>query len=170
MDRDWPSEVRANADRQQPFAFVLGCIDSRVPVEVIFDRGVGDLFIARVAGNVLNDDLLGSMEFACSMMGASLVLVLGHTACGAVEGAIGEVELGHLTGLVRKIQASVEAEGSESARDADGFSDRVAERNVRAVVASVRDRSPVLAELERSGKVVLAGAMYDVGTGEVRFL
>lgn len=198
LERRWNEQVKATSAGQYPFALVLGCIDSRVPVETVFDQGIGDVFTARVAGNVVNADVLGSMEFACKLAGSKAIVVLGHTSCGAVMGAIGNTRLGHVTALVDKIgpaidavraevdavRAEVEAVGAEvdqvraevdqvraEVDEADpGFADRVAEANVGLVLASIRSRSPVLAEMEAEGEIALAGAMYDVATGEVRFL
>lgn len=169
-NRDLAAQVRATASGQYPFAVVLGCIDSRVPTEVIFDQGIGDIFSARVAGNVVNGDLLGSMEFACRIAGSKAVVVLGHTACGAVKGAIGAAELGNLTGLVQKIEPAVAEVEGEREVDNDPYVDAVAEANVRNVIAQIRSDSPVLAEMETSGEIALVGAMYDVSSGEVRWL
>ena len=168
--RDLAAQVRSTASGQYPFAVVLGCIDSRVPTEVIFDQGIGDIFSARVAGNVVNGDLLGSMEFACRLAGSKAVVVLGHTACGAVKGAISSAELGNLTGLVQKIEPAVAAVDGERDVDNDGYVDAVAETNVRQVLEQIRSESAVLAEMEASGEIAMVGAMYDVSTGQVRWL
>lgn len=168
--RDLMEQVKATAAGQYPFAVVLGCIDSRVPVETVFDQGIGDIFAARVAGNVANEDLLGSMEFACGLAGSKVVVVLGHTSCGAVMGAIGNAELGNLTGLLGKIEPAVQSvNGTRDVEDA-AYVDRVAEANVRHVLEDVRTRSPVLAQMEAAGDILIVGAMYDVGSGAVRFL
>ncbi|MCG8470166.1 MAG: carbonic anhydrase [Gemmatimonadetes bacterium] len=168
--RDLAEQVRTTAAGQYPFAAVLGCIDSRVPMEIVFDQGIGDIFSARVAGNVVNGDVLGSMEFACAVAGSKAVVVLGHTSCGAVKGAIDDVELGNLTALVDKIQPAVTA--VEGARDASNraYVDAVAETHVRLGLDQIRGRSPVLAEMEANGEIAIVGAMYDVATGAVRFL
>lgn len=170
--RDFPQEVKATAGHQYPFAVVLSCIDSRSPAELIFDQGIGDLFNARVAGNVLNDDVLGSLEFACKITGSKLIVVLGHSNCGAVKGAIDDVKMGALTQLVDKIKPAetlvpqrVQPRTSKNPL----FVDQVAEENVRLVMKQIRERSPVLRELIDSGKVGIVGAMYDLGTGEARF-
>ena len=168
--RDLGAQVRATATGQYPFAVVLGCIDSRVPTEVIFDQGIGDIFSARVAGNVVNGDLLGSMEFACRLAGSKAVVVLGHTSCGAVQGAIGSAELGNLTGLVEKIEPAVAAVGGERDVENATYVDAVAETNVEMVLEQIRSESSVLAEMESSGEIALVGAMYDVTSGEVRWL
>jgi carbonic anhydrase len=169
-ERSLHDQVQATSKGQFPFAMVLGCIDSRVPVETIFDQGIGDIFTARVAGNVANADMLGSMEFACKLAGSKAIVVLGHTSCGAVKGAIGNAQLGNLTELVSKIAPAVATVRSQGAAEDEAVTDRVAETNVRIVLESIRERSPVLAEMERNGEIALAGAMYDVSTGEVRFL
>lgn len=170
LSRDYKQQIRETADGQYPFAIVLGCIDSRVPPETVFDQGIGDIFSARVAGNVINDDLLGSMEFACSVAGSLAVVVLGHTSCGAVTGAIDRAGVGSLTGLLQKIEPAAESVPGE--RDASNreYVDRVAEANVRLVIKQIREGSALLAEMETGGSIVLAGAMYDVSTGAVRFL
>ncbi|MEQ9400197.1 MAG: carbonic anhydrase family protein [Longimicrobiales bacterium] len=170
LGRAYTQQVRATASGQYPHAVVLGCIDSRVPLETVFDQGIGDIFGARVAGNIVNEDMLGSMEFACAVAGSKSVVVLGHTACGAVKGAIGEVRLGNLTALVEKIEPAVQS--VDGARNADdgAYVDRVAAANVGLVLDEIRERSPLLAGMEAEGRIVLAGAMYDIATGEVRFL
>lgn len=171
--RDWSLERAKTAQAQYPVAVVLSCIDSRVSSEVIFDQGFGEIFSARVAGNVIDDDLLGSMEFACKLAGAKLIAVVGHNHCGAVKGACHGVELGHLTGLLAKIQPAVtQAQAREPAlspRD-EKFIERVAELNVRHAMAQIRDRSPVLRDLIDSGKVGVVGGMYDLVSGKVTFL
>jgi MFS superfamily sulfate permease-like transporter/carbonic anhydrase len=168
--RPYREQIEATASGQFPFAAVLGCIDSRVPVETVFDQGIGDIFTARVAGNVVNEDLLGSLEFACRLAGSKVVLVLGHTSCGAVKGAIGKARLGHLTGLVEKIEPAIEWVGQSMSDDDPGFADLVAEAHVGLVLESIRTNSEVLGAMEREGEIELVGAMYDVGSGHVRFL
>lgn len=170
--RDFPREVKATAGHQYPFAVVLSCIDSRSPAELVFDQGIGDLFNARVAGNVLDDDVLGSLEFACKITGAKLIVVLGHSNCGAVKGAIDDVKMGALTQLVDKIkpaEATVPQRIQPRTSKNPLFVDQVAEENVRLVMKQIRERSAILRELIDSGKVGLTGAMYDLGTGEARF-
>ena len=168
--RDYGDQIRATAAAQYPFAVVLGCIDSRVPIETVFDQGIGDIFSARVAGNIVNTELLGSMEFACRLAGSKLVVVLGHTSCGAVKGAISSARLGNLTQLVQKIDPAVEA--IEGERDVDNapYVDGVAQENVRMVIAEIRRESSVLATMEEEGEIRIVGAMYDVSTGAVRFI
>ena len=166
--RDWSAKVIATASGQFPFAVVLGCMDSRAPVEIIFDQGIGDIFGVRVAGNVVNDDELGSLEYAVKV-GTKLIVVLGHTSCGAVKGAIDDVQLGHLTGLLAKIHPAVEAAQCSNTKD-EACVTKVAEKNVRQSVKEIRERSPYLAKYLDEGKVGLVGAMYDVATGKVTFL
>ena len=168
--RDYGDQIRATAGAQYPFAVVLGCIDSRVPIETVFDQGIGDIFAARVAGNIVNTELLGSMEFACRLAGSKLVVVLGHTSCGAVKGAVSSAQLGNLTQLVQKIDPAVEAiEGERDVDNAD-YVDAAAEENVRMVIAEIRRDSSVLATMEEDGEIRIVGGMYDVSTGVVRFL
>jgi carbonic anhydrase len=169
---DYLAQKRSSAAGQYPAAVILGCIDSRVPAEIVFDAGIGDTFNARVAGNVVNDDLLGSMEFACAAAGAKLVLVLGHTACGAVKGAIDDVVLGNLTGLLARIKPSMPAtrfDGEKSSKNA-AYVDAVARTNVGLALDNIRQRSTVLADLEKKGSILVAGAMYNVTDGTVEFL
>ncbi len=168
---DYLAQQKASAKGQYPAAVVLSCIDSRAPAETIMDLGIGDVFNARVAGNVSNDDILGSMEFACKLAGAKVVLVMGHTACGAVKGAIDRVVLGNLTALLAKIKAAVVATAYPGERSAKNYTfvDAVARTNVELTMAEIRRRSPVLAELEAQGAIRIAGAMYDIETGVVAF-
>ena len=170
--RDYLAQKRSSAAGQYPAAVILGCVDSRVPAEIIFDVGIGDTFVGRVAGNVINDDMLGSMEFACAVTGAKLVLVLGHTACGAVKGAIDDVVLGNLTGLLARIKPAIPAtkfDGEKSSKNAE-YVDAVARTNVGVAIADIRRRSPILEELEKKGSIKIAGAMYDLANGMVEFL
>ena len=169
--RDYIKEQRSTASGQYPAAVVLGCIDSRVPAEIVFDIGIGDTFNARVAGNVANDDLLGSMEFACAVAGAKVVLVLGHSACGAIKGAIDDVVLGNLTGLLARIKPAIPAtkfEGDKSSKN-PAYVDAVAKTNVELTLDSIRRRSPVLADLEKKGSIKITGAMYDLANGTAEF-
>ncbi|MGB5238888.1 MAG: carbonic anhydrase family protein, partial [Flavobacteriaceae bacterium] len=150
------------------------CIDSRVSAELIFDQGVGDIFSARVAGNIVNEDLLGSMEFACKLAGTKLIVVLGHTSCGAVKGACDGAQLGNLTVLLNKIQPAVDAvseptdPGLRNSKNA-AFVDQVAVKNVGMTIENIRQMSPVLKEMEDSGEIKIIGGMYDIHNGEVRF-
>jgi carbonic anhydrase len=171
-ERNYLREQKASASGQYPAAALLTCIDSRAPAEVIMDLGIGDIFNCRVAGNVENADILGSLEFACKLAGAKVVLVMGHTACGAIKGAIDNAELGNLTGLLGKIKPAVEATkyaGERSAKNYD-FVNAVARTNVEMTVANIRKGSPVLAELEAKDSIDIAGAMYSLETGAVEFL
>jgi len=172
--RDHSAMVRRSSDAQYPKAIVLSCVDSRVPVEDVFDRGIGDVFVARVAGNFVNEDILGSMEFACAAAGAKLVLVLGHEHCGAVRSAIDDVRLGNVTPMLAKIRPAVDAvraayDGEPSSSNPE-FVHEVCERNVVDTVAAIRERSPVLADLEAQGAIRVVGAIYDMDTGVVSFL
>jgi len=169
---DYLAQKRYTAAGQYPAAVVLGCIDSRAPAEIVFDTGIGDTFIARIAGNVVNDDLLGSMEFACAVAGAKLVLLFGHTACGAIKGAIDDVEMGNLTGLLARVKPAITAtkfEGEKSSKNA-AYVDAVARTNVVVGLDNIRRRSPILADMEKKGSIQIAGAMYDLATGMVEFV
>ncbi|MDR5733587.1 carbonic anhydrase family protein [Caballeronia sp. LZ025] len=170
-ERNYLREQRASAAGQYPAAVLLSCIDSRAPAEVIMDLGIGDIFNCRIAGNIENDDILGSMEFACKLSGAKVVLVMGHTSCGAIKGAIANAELGHLTGLLDRIKPAVQATEYDGDRSGTNYAfvDAVARKNVEMTVASIRRDSPVLAGLETDGKVKIVGAMYDLRTGAVDF-
>ncbi len=170
--QDYLAQQRASARGQHPAAVLLSCIDSRAPAETIMDLGIGDVFNARVAGNVVNDDVIGSMEFACQVSGAKVVLVMGHTACGAVKGAIDQVHLGSLTGLLAKIRPAVEATvyaGDRSAKNY-AFVDAVARTNVELALGEIRRRSAVIAGLESRGAVRLVGAMYNLESAVVDFM
>lgn len=170
-NRDLLEQVTATSDGQYPFAIVLSCIDSRTGAELIFDQGLGDIFSVRVAGNVVNEDVLGSMEFACQVAGSCLIVVLGHTRCGAVTGACGDLHLGHLTGLLARIAPAVREvnrTGGEELSEA-AFIDRVALENTRLQMRAIVERSPVLDQLFKAGKIGIAGAMYAVESGEVTF-
>ena len=172
VSRDYVAEKRSSAAGQYPAAVILGCVDSRVPAEIVFDAGIGDTFNGRVAGNVVNDDLLGSMEFACAVSGAKLVLVLGHTSCGAIKGAISDVVLGNLTGLLARIKpaiAETKFEGEKSTKNL-AYVDAVARTNVVLALENIRRRSPVLADLEKKGSIQITGAMYDLASGMVDFV
>jgi carbonic anhydrase len=170
--RDYLAQQRSTAAGQYPAAVVLGCLDSRAPAEIIFDTGIGDTFNGRVAGNVVNDDLLGSMEFACAAAGAKVALVFGHTACGAVKGAIDNVELGNLTGLLAKIKPAISAtkfDGEKSSKNA-AYVDAVARTNVVLALDNIRRQSPVLKDLEKKGSIQITGGMYDLATGMLEFV
>lgn len=171
--RDHREQVRLAAGGQYPKAIILSCVDSRIPVEDVFDRGIGDVFVARVAGNFVNVDILGSMEFACKVAGAKLVLVLGHESCGAIKGAIDRVELGNLTAMLSNLHPAVDAvtdvEGPRSSQNG-ALVHRVAEENVRLSMAAIRERSEVLRSLEEAGEIRIVGGMYAMETGLVTFL
>jgi carbonic anhydrase len=170
-DHNYLREQRASAKGQYPAAVILSCIDSRAPAEVILDLGIGDIFNARVAGNIQNDDILGSMEFGCKVAGAKVVLVLGHTSCGAIKGAIDNVKLGNLTGLLDKIRPAVEATTYTGDRTTKNlaFVDAVARKNVELTMAQISEKSPVLKELQSSHALLITGAMYNIETAAVEF-
>ena len=172
--RDHSEMVRRSTDAQFPKAIVLSCVDSRVPVEDVFDRGIGDVFVARVAGNFVNEDILGSMEFACAVSGSKLILVMGHEHCGAVKAAIDGVEAGNMTAMLAKIRPAVDSarsnyDGDTSAANEE-FVHEVCEQNVVDTMAAIRSRSSLLAELEEQGELRIVGAVYDMDTGIVSFL
>jgi carbonic anhydrase len=170
--RDLLAEVRATASGQYPYAVVLSCLDSRQPIEIVLDQGIGDIFSARVAGNVLTDDILASMEFGCKVAGAKQIAVIGHSNCGAVKGAVDNVEMGNLTAMLAKIKPAIEATpGYDQSRTSKNleFVDKVAEANVRLVMQQIRDRSPILREMLDKGQIGLAGGMYDLSTGRIHF-
>ncbi len=169
---DYLAQKRSSALGQYPAAVILSCIDSRAPAEIILDTGIGETFNGRIAGNISNNDLLGSMEFACAAAGAKVILVMGHTACGAVAGAIDNVQLGHLTGLLDIIKPAVEATkytGDRSGKNAQ-FVDAVARTNVQLTVEAIRKNSPILAGLEKEGKIKIVGSMYDLTNGMLTFM
>jgi len=162
----------ASTKGQYPAAIILSCIDSRAPAEVIMDLGIGEVFNARVAGNVSSDDILGSMEFACKLAGAKVVLVMGHTSCGAVKGAIDEAKLDNLTGLLEKIKPAVEAttfRGDRSSKNT-AFVDAVALKNVELTINSIREKSAVLRDLESTKSIKIVGSLYNLETATVEFL
>ena len=171
--RDHSKQVREAAQGQYPKAFILSCLDSRIPVEDVFDRGIGDIFVARVAGNFVNTDILGSMEFGCKVAGAKLILVLGHEHCGAVKGAIDNVELGNLTSLLKNIRPAVEHitdyKGDKSSENEE-FVHMVAEMNVRLNIAGIREKSPILNEMESKGEIKIVGGLYRMNSGTVTFI
>lgn len=172
LHRDARADVKATASGQYPFAVVLSCLDSRQPIEMVLDQGIGDIFSARVAGNVLDNDILGSMEFACKVSGAKLIAVIGHSNCGAIKGAVDNVDLGNLTGLLAKIKPAMDAvPAAVSPRTSKNheFVDDVSEANVRLVMKQIRERSPILREMLDQHKIGLVGGMYDLETGQVRF-
>jgi len=172
--RDLMKQVEQTSTGQYPFATVLSCIDSRVSSEHIFDQGMGDIFSVRIAGNFVNEDVLGSMEFACKLAGTKLVVVLGHTACGAVKGACDHARLGNLTALINKIEPAVEAvtepqdESQRTSANID-FVNEVAKKNVVMTIDNIRSSSQVLKDMEDAGEIQIIGGMYDIKTGQVNF-
>ena len=174
LNRDLMQQVSETSSGQYPFATVLSCIDSRVSSELIFDQGIGDIFSVRIAGNFVNEDILGSMEFACKLAGTKLIVVLGHTACGAVKGACDHARLGNLTALINKIEPAVDAVNEpydQSLRNSSNieFVNRVAEKNVDMTISEIRSSSPVLNEMEKNGEIKIVGGMYDISSGLVSF-
>lgn len=172
VKRDLLEQVADTSAGQFPFATVLHCVDSRVSAELVFDQGIGDVFSIRIAGNFVNEDILGSMEFACKLAGTKLVLVLGHTACGAVKGACDHARLGNLTALINKIEPAVDAvkePANKSMRNSSNidFVNDVAEVNVKMTIDNIRAQSQVLKEMEDAGEIQILGGMYDINTGEV---
>ena len=171
LNRDLHAQVKETASGQYPFAAVVSCIDSRIPTEVIFDQGIGDIFNARVAGNFVNEDILGSLEFACKLAGSKIIIVMGHTSCGAVKGACDHAELGNLTQMLAKITPAVDA--IETAPDVDrssknlDFVNQVSEKNVELTIENIKTQSPVLNEMLQNNEIEIVGAMYDVKTGMV---
>jgi len=170
--RDHSAQVRQSVMAQYPKAIVLSCVDSRVPVEDVFDRGIGDVFVARVAGNFVNEDILGSMEFACKVSGSKLILVMGHEHCGAVKAAIDDVKLGNITPMLAKIKpavSAVEYEGERHSKNKE-FVHMVSESNVRNTIVKIRAESPILKEMEDNGEIKIVGALYDMDNGKVTML
>ena len=170
--RDHSMQVRAATNGQYPIAIVLSCVDSRVPVEDVFDRGIGDIFVARVAGNFANTDILGSMEYACKVSGSKLVLVLGHEYCGAIKSAIDGVELGNITPMLENIKPALdhftEYTGDRTSQN-DEYVHMVSEQNVRITIEYIRQNSPILKEMEQKAEIKIVGAMYDMDTAVVSF-
>lgn len=170
--RDHSAQVRKTTHGQYPKAVVLSCIDSRVPVEDIFDKGIGDVFVARVAGNISDEDMLGSLEYSCKVAGSKVVLVLGHEHCGAVKSAVKDVKLGNITALLSKIRPvveSVEYAGDRTAKNKE-FVHKVCEANVNNTIAQIRKNSPILKEMEDKGEIKIVGGIYDLDSGKVDFL
>ena len=172
-NRNLLEQVNDTQQGQFPIAIILSCMDSRTSTELIFDQGLGDVFSTRVAGNIVNDDILGSMEYACQVAGSKLIVVLGHTHCGAIKGACAEVELDHLTGLLDKIKPAVQIVCTEHHVAKIGHDDvliqKVAERNVELMVAQIKQRSSLLNDLLQRGTIGIVGGMYNVETGKVQF-
>lgn len=174
LHRDLNQQVKDTSKGQYPFATILHCIDSRVSAELLFDQGIGDIFSIRIAGNFVNEDILGSMEFACKLAGTKVILVLGHTACGAVKGACDHARLGNLTKLIEKIEPAVEAVSEpkdESLRNSGNidFVNEVAKKNVELTINNIRSQSSVLKEMEKNSEISIIGGMYDIASGKVTF-
>ncbi|MBS1518041.1 MAG: carbonic anhydrase [Bacteroidetes bacterium] len=170
---DYPKQIIQTSGSQFPLAVVLSCLDSRVPVEKVFDLGIGDIFIARVAGNIINPDILASMEYGCKVVGSKLILVLGHTDCGAVKSAIDGVKLGNITELLEKIQPAVDSSSSftgEKNSKNKAYVDKVTDENVVLAMDNIRKSSPILKEMEDKGEIDIIGGLYDVSTGKVIFM
>lgn len=173
-NRNLLEQVNDTSEGQFPFATILSCIDSRVSAELVFDQGLGDIFSVRIAGNFVNEDILGSMEFACKLAGTKLIVVLGHTSCGAVKGACDNAKMGNLTKLIEKITPAVNAvkePKDESLRNSSNleFVDTVAEKNVQLTIDRIHKESPILSEMENNGEIKIIGAMYDINNGAVTF-
>jgi carbonic anhydrase len=172
INRNLLQQANETSDGQHPFAVILSCIDSRTSAELIFDQGLGDVFSIRIAGNIINEDILGSMEFGCKAAGAKIIVVLGHTKCGAVKGACDHVEMGNLTGLLSKIQPAVDDEKAETANRSSAnseFVEKVSKLNVKRTVQEVMQRSPILKEMIDAGSLGIVGGTHDITTGEVTF-
>ncbi|RLD23977.1 MAG: carbonic anhydrase [Bacteroidetes bacterium] len=171
VHRNLLEQVNETSSGQFPFATILSCIDSRVSAELIFDQGLGDIFSIRVAGNIVNEDILGSMEFACKVAGSKLIVVLGHTRCGAVNGAVGKVEMGNLTNLLKKIGPAIESvQGNSAIKDSgDEFLDAVVTQNVSNAAAEIMAKSEILSQMVLDGEIAITQGVYDVDTGKVDF-
>jgi len=173
INRNLLEKLSETAKAQYPFAVTLSCIDSRTCVELIFDQGLGNIFSARIAGNIINEDILGSMEYACKVSGSKIIVVLGHTDCGAIKGACDQIELGNLTVLLSKIQPAVNDEKTElSSRDSSNpiFVEKVTKINIKRSIHSIIEKSPILKEMTESGAIGIVGALHNIATGEVHFL
>lgn len=172
VSRNLLQQANETSDGQHPLAVILSCIDSRTSVELIFDQGLGDVFSVRIAGTIINEDILGSMEFACKMAGAKIIVVLGHTKCGAVKGACDHVEMGNLPALLNKIQPAVYHEKTVTENRNSGnneFVEKVGAINVKRAVHAIMERSPILKEMIETGAIGIVGGTHDIATGEVKF-
>jgi carbonic anhydrase len=172
INRNLLQQANDTSDGQHPFAVILSCIDSRTSAELIFDQGLGDIFSARIAGNIVNDDILGSMEFGCKVAGAKIIVVLGHTKCGAVKGACDNVSLGNLTGLIEKIKPAVNQETTttENRNSSNAiFVENVAELNVSLSVKNILLKSPILADMVKNEEITIVGGIHNISSGEVKF-
>ncbi len=173
VNRNLLQQVNETSDRQNPFAIILSCIDSRTSAELIFDQGLGDIFSCRIAGNILNHDIIGSMEFACKIAGAKLIMVLGHTECGAIKGACDHIKMGKLTGLLKKIAPAIKLEKTIQENRHSGnseFVEKVAALNVTLVMSQIRKKSRIIAKMKKNNEIAIIGGTYDVSTGVVNFL
>lgn len=172
VNRNLLQQVNETSEGQYPFAVILSCIDSRTSSELIFDQGLGDIFNARIAGNIINEDILGSMEFACKVAGSKLIVVLGHTKCGAIKGACDNAQLGYLTGLLAKIRPAVDSvkldRGERNSSNSE-FVEKVAEANVKIMMHQIHEKSPMLREMHEKGQIGIIGGMYNIETGAVEF-
>ncbi|CDZ78454.1 Carbonic anhydrase 2 [Legionella massiliensis] len=172
INRNLLQQANETSDGQHPFAIILSCIDSRTSVELIFDQGLGDVFSVRIAGSIINEDILGSMEFACKVAGAKIIVVLGHSKCGAIKGACDHVEMGNLTALLCKIQNAVSAEKTVTENRTstnEDFVEKVTSINIHRAVQAVMERSPILKDLIEAGKCGIIGGHHDISSGEVIF-
>lgn len=172
INRNLLQQANETSDGQHPFAVILSCIDSRTSAELIFDQGLGDVFSVRIAGNIINEDILGSMEFGCKVAGSKIIVVLGHTKCGAVKGACDHVEMGNLTALLSKIRPAVDDEKTVTVNrnsKNDGFVEKVATINVKRTVKAIMERSPILKEMIENGEIGIVGGTHDISTGLVTF-
>ena len=172
INRNLLQQANETSDGQHPFAVILSCIDSRTSAELIFDQGLGDVFSVRIAGNIVNEDILGSMEFGCKVAGAKIIVVLGHTKCGAIKGACDNVELGNLTSLISKIKPAVDQETTTTENRTSSnanFVENVAELNVSLSVKNILLKSPIIAEMVKNDQIGIVGGVHDISTGEVKF-
>lgn len=171
-NRNLLQQANETSDGQHPFATILSCIDSRTSAEIIFDQGLGDIFSIRVAGNIINEDILGSMEFACKLAGSKIIVVLGHNKCGAIRGACDHVEMGHLTGLLSKIQPAIDAEKTieeDRTSSNEDFVSKVTLINVKQAIKNISQKSPILKEMIEKGEIQVVGGVHDLVTGKVEF-
>jgi carbonic anhydrase len=171
MNRNLLQQVNDTSDEQHPFALILSCIDSRTSAELIFDQGLGDIFSCRIAGNILNEDILGSMEFACKVAGAKLIMVLGHSECGAIKGACNNVKMGNLTGLLKKIRVVVKefSKDKQVNQQSSDFIDLISKENVKNVLKNIPKKSKIIRDLVKNKRIIIVGAMYDISSGIVDF-
>lgn len=174
ISRSYDKQIELTTSGQYPFAAVVSCIDSRIPTEIVFDQGIGDIFNARIAGNFVNQDILGSLEFACKLAGSKLIVIMGHTACGAVKGACDHAELGNLTAMLENIKPALNevktGEGVDRSSNNIDFVNEVAVQNIHLTIARLKNDSSVLNEMIQNGEIKIVGAMYDVSSGKVSFI